>query len=140
LSTRNREVSLTIRTKNPQEHEEDKVRLKQLAILWWAQKIYEGAHKQCLDDKAYRYHHGRTADSVESNRKYMVVLKKMRTLAKQLNGKIDEKDLWPEVERSPSQAQTLSNNAGCTSDADCAEYFVCEGGECEPILPPAKLT
>jgi len=126
--------------KTPQEHEEDKVRLKQLALLWWAQKIYEGAHKRCLHMGAYRYHDG-TAGSNQYNVEYKKVLNDLRDLAMKLNG-LTDKELWAQVKPGPPppQPHTLSSSVDCASDADCAEYFMCVDGACEPILPPLNLT
>jgi hypothetical protein len=136
----NVEVLMPGRQKTSGEQEEDKVRLKQLALLWWAQKIYEGAHKQCVQTDAYRYHHGQTANSVDYNLAYMDVLRKLRTLAIELNGDPAGEKLWADVKRSPQLPQAFSTSGGCTSDADCADYYVCIGGECEPIVPDADFT
>jgi len=98
--------------KEPKRKQQDKQALLNMALLAWSHAIFTKADQVCAKNGAYE-HQGRWS--------YMEVL----TLLEKTLAELDT--LKPKA---------MSSKAGCKTDDECADDYMCVGGDCLAPAPP----
>jgi hypothetical protein len=120
--------------KNPGELKRDRRKIKQVALLWWAQTIYQLAHEACEDTNAYDYCNAcGSKDTQTPNTRYLAVIEHLCTAARALNKLKKEPrniDCSPRLIGKPSPSAT-----NCSFDDECPDDYICEDGTCVYLFP-----
>lgn len=103
--------------KQPEGQQQDKQALLKMALLAWSHTIFTKADQVCSEKNAYAFA-GRGF--------YMSVLGLLESTLAELD------KLEPRINHA---------SGGCTTDDECPEGYICDGGECvSPAPPGVQLT
>jgi hypothetical protein len=108
-----RKMAPITKKKEKQQEQEDKQALLKMALLAWSHAIFTKADQVCGKNGAYA-HQGRGC--------YMEVLTVLEKTLEELD------TLKPNA--------MSSSKAGCQTDDECADDYICVGGDCLAPAPP----
>jgi hypothetical protein len=117
--------------KSTAERVRDNSKLRRVALLWWAQTIYELADKACRTTGAYEY--CESGHSGNANEAYREVIAHLKTAAIALNGGTATGLTLSQA--LTHQSQSHKTSSGCSSDDDCPDDYICVEGHCESLFP-----
>jgi hypothetical protein len=121
------------------ERRTDRAKLKQVALLWWAQRLYQFADQTCQDTNAYDDTTRKLYSQVLNEfKKAFEGLNKVRT---DLGAQPKALTLVRRLENDEKERQASPNgpspSRNCTSDDDCPDDYICVEKFCEYLFPEA---
>jgi hypothetical protein len=109
---------------------QDREKLKQVALLWRAQSIYQRAHEVCQKKGAYKGGPG-DADARAHYRAVINVLDDAMVRLKAIGVDASRPRREPlNAERLTHQLEEDEPLGNCASDEDCPEDYICDGRTC----------
>jgi hypothetical protein len=124
------EVCMSRHIKTEARRRVDQMKLKQVALVWRAQTIYESAHTVCMEKQAYE-------DEVENRQFYWDVLNVLDETKARLQAILDSQQptgIRPNRTALDEVPGSAGSTANCSSDDECPEDYICAGSVCVYLL------